>query len=340
MTNQFLIEIKIPTYNAEKTIDQTIRSLLSQTYKNFKLYIYDNCSTDSTLELISKFNDDRIVVIASERNNGWKWNFDRCLKSFGHKYTLIAHSDDIYHPQFLEINLETINKNKNVGLIFSAGKNFRSENSIKFSLFDSNLQEIEIERIDSHARLLMMLAKNGNFLYCPSAFGRTEVFSDLICKFDASKFGGAADIDAWLRVSLLKEILIIKSPVIFYYRLSSSQLSELDRNRDGGDLLSLCLIDHLNLLKDKRGFDFVCFYQQLDWHSIFHKAFLDGCRKQNIILNITTTLTKVNEIFNLKLVSLKRRTLLIGIILLFSLIKMLPRIFSKPLIISMARLAR
>ena len=46
------IAIKIPTYNSEITILDTLKSIINQTYVNFNVYIFDNCSTDNTIKII------------------------------------------------------------------------------------------------------------------------------------------------------------------------------------------------------------------------------------------------------------------------------------------------
>ena len=56
------ISVIMPAFNAAKTINASIQSVLSQTYTDYKLYIIDDCSTDNTVEVINSFNDPRIVL--------------------------------------------------------------------------------------------------------------------------------------------------------------------------------------------------------------------------------------------------------------------------------------
>jgi len=58
------------TYNSAHVIEPFIKCVLEQTHKNFILYIVDNISSDNTLELINKFSDDRLKVIANKTNVG------------------------------------------------------------------------------------------------------------------------------------------------------------------------------------------------------------------------------------------------------------------------------
>jgi len=56
MVKEKLVSICIPTYNAEKTIEKTLQSILNQTYRNLEIIIVDNASTDSTLRTLNKSN--------------------------------------------------------------------------------------------------------------------------------------------------------------------------------------------------------------------------------------------------------------------------------------------
>jgi len=72
MTNKPLISIITPMYNAEKYIQETIESVLAQTYTNWEMIIVDNCSTDKSKEIVQNFitQDHRIQLIELDRNSG------------------------------------------------------------------------------------------------------------------------------------------------------------------------------------------------------------------------------------------------------------------------------
>ena len=67
-----LISIIMAAYNAEKTIEQAINSVLSQTYTNFELLVVNDCSTDRTAELVKSIaaKDSRVRLISNVKNNG------------------------------------------------------------------------------------------------------------------------------------------------------------------------------------------------------------------------------------------------------------------------------
>ena len=75
-----LVSVCIPVYNGEKYIGETIESVLKQTFKDFELVVCNNCSTDHTLDVVSKYQDPRIRVVTNEQNVGMVGNWNVCLK--------------------------------------------------------------------------------------------------------------------------------------------------------------------------------------------------------------------------------------------------------------------
>ena len=77
-----VIDIILCTYNSSDTISECIDSLLNQTYGFFNLYIFDDCSTDDTIEKIKKYVDKRIILICSNKNIGTYAAKNFVLKNF------------------------------------------------------------------------------------------------------------------------------------------------------------------------------------------------------------------------------------------------------------------
>jgi glycosyltransferase involved in cell wall biosynthesis len=70
--NDVLVSIITPCYNSEKYIEQTLLSVINQTYSTWELLITDDCSTDSTIDIIRKYAraDGRIKLFSTETNSG------------------------------------------------------------------------------------------------------------------------------------------------------------------------------------------------------------------------------------------------------------------------------
>ena len=67
-----LVSIITPVYNAEQFIKQTIQSVIQQTYEKWEMIIVDDCSTDSSYEIVMSLakNDDRIKCFRLNKNSG------------------------------------------------------------------------------------------------------------------------------------------------------------------------------------------------------------------------------------------------------------------------------
>lgn len=69
---KILISVIIPMYNASRFIKQCVKSILKQTYKNFELLIINDGSTDNSLDICRRFNDQRIKII-NQKNTGCEY---------------------------------------------------------------------------------------------------------------------------------------------------------------------------------------------------------------------------------------------------------------------------
>lgn len=105
MQNDFgLISIIMAAYNAEKTIEQAINSVLSQTYPDFELLVVNDCSTDKTAMLAEAIvkKDDRIRLISNEKNSGVSYTRKHGLEEASGEWVAILDSDDAWAPEKLE----------------------------------------------------------------------------------------------------------------------------------------------------------------------------------------------------------------------------------------------
>lgn len=97
-----LVTVTVPMYNNERFIRQTIESILSQTYSNFELLVYDDNSSDCSFEVASSFTDPRIRVFRNKRNLGPEGNWNRAIREVSGKYVKLICGDDILYPKCIE----------------------------------------------------------------------------------------------------------------------------------------------------------------------------------------------------------------------------------------------
>jgi glycosyltransferase involved in cell wall biosynthesis len=102
-----MIDILLATYNGEKYIAEQLDSIINQTYKKWHLYIKDDCSTDNTLDIVKKYQDDyptKITVISSgTRSGSAKNNFFSMLGISKSPYVMFCDQDDIWLPDKIKI---------------------------------------------------------------------------------------------------------------------------------------------------------------------------------------------------------------------------------------------
>lgn len=93
------VTILLAAYNGERFIEEQIQSVLNSDYEDFELRIYDDGSTDHTIEIIKKFVKDypnRITFFQNEKNLGVTKNFLSALRSVTSKYAMFCDQDDVW----------------------------------------------------------------------------------------------------------------------------------------------------------------------------------------------------------------------------------------------------
>ncbi|NTV01448.1 MAG: glycosyltransferase [Chlorobiaceae bacterium] len=97
-----LVTVTIPLYNNERFIAQTIESVLLQSMPDFELLVYDDHSTDRSLEIARSYTDRRISVVPSDRNLGPEGNWNRALSQVRGRLVKLLCADDLLFPECLE----------------------------------------------------------------------------------------------------------------------------------------------------------------------------------------------------------------------------------------------
>ena len=93
-----MISIVMATYNGETYIREQINSILNQTISDFELIICDDCSKDSTVEIIKRYKDKdkRITLVENEKNLGFKKNFEKAISYCKGDFIAFCDQDDIW----------------------------------------------------------------------------------------------------------------------------------------------------------------------------------------------------------------------------------------------------
>lgn len=103
------VDIILATYNGEKYIDELLNSILEQTYKNIRILVCDDCSTDKTYKILKKYqNKGEIILYKNETNTGSVRTFEYLLGKVESKYFMFADQDDVWYKDKVEQSLQLL----------------------------------------------------------------------------------------------------------------------------------------------------------------------------------------------------------------------------------------
>jgi len=117
-------------YNHAKFIEESINSVLNQTYQDFELLIIDDNSTDNTFEIISAFSSPKILCSKNQQNVGMVLNTNRLIAMAKGDYIAIINSDDSWHYQKLEKQLQFLKQNQQLGGCFTLANMINEKSKI------------------------------------------------------------------------------------------------------------------------------------------------------------------------------------------------------------------
>ena len=204
-----LISIIMAAYNAEKTIEKAINSVLNQTYPNFELLVVNDCSKDRTVELVKSIaaTDGRVRLISNVKNSGVSHTRMHGLEEAKGSWIAILDSDDAWTPEKLEKQIE-LQKRTNADLLFTGS-----------AFMDSDGQPIDWY-LHAPAEVSYRQLLKQNVLSNSSALVRKGLYA----KYYAIGDGMHEDFAIWL--SILKEgkkAYGVDEPLLIYRIAKSSK---------------------------------------------------------------------------------------------------------------------
>jgi glycosyltransferase involved in cell wall biosynthesis len=111
------VSVCIPTYNGAAYIERTIRSVLAQTWTDLELVVCDDGSTDATLEVVARFTDRRLRVVAHGDRSGAGANFRRAVELAQGSYVKLLCQDDVLYPQCLARQVAALQAGAEAGVV-------------------------------------------------------------------------------------------------------------------------------------------------------------------------------------------------------------------------------
>ncbi len=189
-----LVSIITPMYKGERFVGDTIRSVISQTYKNWEMIIVDDCSPDdgAGIRVVESFMGDepRISLIKQTVNKGSAGARNVGINEAKGQYLCLLDSDDYWDDNFLESQLKLINE-KDAALVYASYRRVHETSK------EEILRPIIVhEKINYHKYLMTCEVGCLTVLYDVSKIGKQYLNEDLKSVRD--------DTSLWL--SILKKV--------------------------------------------------------------------------------------------------------------------------------------
>ena len=121
------VSVVIPAYNPERTILETVESVLHQTFSDFELIVINDGSTDRTLDLLQTVQDSRLKIF-SYSNGGLALARNRGISHAQGAYISFIDADDLWTIDKLELQLEALKQHPDMGVAYSWTCNMTASN--------------------------------------------------------------------------------------------------------------------------------------------------------------------------------------------------------------------
>ncbi|MDU1891574.1 MAG: glycosyltransferase [Dysgonomonas sp.] len=213
--NRPLVSVLIPCYNVEKYVEQSMRSILDQTYSNLEIIAINDCSTDSTGEILWRMAEEdlRIKVIDNEVNLKLIATLNKGITHCNGEFIARMDADDISLPTRIEKEVTFLEHHPDHDIVSTLFYAFRSENPGKRDLHRSPLHDDELRAF--------ILFRPG--ICHPAVMIRKRVFTELGLKFE-SEYLHVEDYALWSEAVYMTKLANINEPLLLY-RVHQQQIS-------------------------------------------------------------------------------------------------------------------
>ena len=206
MKDNGLVSIVMPSYNTGRFIEETIESVLAQSYPVWELIIVDDCSTDNTDDVVNQFlADERIRYIKNDTNSGAAVSRNRALREAKGKWIAFLDSDDLWEPDKLKKQIS-----------------FMRDNDYHFSY--TNYIEIDEESKANGKSLTgpKRISKHGMYNYCWMGCLTVMYDADTVGLIQIADIKKNNDYAMWLKVCKKANCYLLNETLARYRKRSGS----------------------------------------------------------------------------------------------------------------------
>lgn len=208
-TKMETVTVVIPAYNVEKYINQTIDSVLNQTYPHVECIVVNDGSTDNTLDRLAAYNGQIITI--TQENQGRTAARNRGLETATGAYIALLDADDYWHPEKLVRQIALLSADPKIGVVGCGGFMVDSHGNIV-----RELQAAPTNRLSS--------GDNGFAALLKQEYGIAAPLSTLVFRRESLEFTGGFDeahntMEEWhvlLKIIHQWDIACVMEPLAYY----------------------------------------------------------------------------------------------------------------------------
>lgn len=236
MSDNPIISVIMPVYNAGEFVREAIQSILDQTFTDFEFIIIDDGSTDNSLQIIESFKDHRIIILTNTSNTGNYPSRNKGLKIARGKYICVMDADDVASPIRLERQYYFMENYRGIGL---AGSGFRYLGN-----------NTDVFRENDFDRIKVILLRNDCFIH-PTLILRQRFLNEYNLEYN-EKYFFAADYDLIVRAARFFKVTNMPE-ILLNYRIHKDQITTKNRQKqmEYADEIALDQLKYLGITPDE-----------------------------------------------------------------------------------------
>lgn len=253
-----LISVIVPVYNVEKYLNRCVDSIINQTYSNLEIILINDGSTDTSGKICDEYKkrDNRIHVI-HQKNGGLSAARNAGIVIANGNYFIFVDSDDLIHPQCIEILYKVI-KNDCSDIVIGNYEKFDDFNKIDLKVNDDIKYKSDLLSDTEVLDNFIQLKNNSRFVSSCWKLFKKEVIGNI--RFPKGRLF-EDEFTVYKFIYNANKISIIDKIIYFYYVNPKSITNNLNYNK---------MFDHFDAM-----FEQICFFEKNKLNDLYKKSILN-----------------------------------------------------------------
>jgi glycosyltransferase involved in cell wall biosynthesis len=243
-TTSPLVSIVVPAYNAERFLGAALASVCAQSHSAIEIIVCDDASTDATADIARGTGDVRVRYLQNEQTLGGYGAMNRGVHESRGEFVAVYHADDVYDSRIVERELAFLLAHPDAGAVFCLDR-FIDEAGREYGRLRLPPALAHVELFDTALMAESLLRYKNTFLRTPSVMFRRAAF-DAVGGFDPERFGIAADLDMWVRLSIEHRVGLVHEYLMGYRHYTAQWSKQYERMRTEPEMFFPVMDRHLS----------------------------------------------------------------------------------------------